>query len=76
MSIGDLDIDELVAAELIFREQWAREVGFDSDAADLVAATEGDEDINGGDAVDALCEVRELLDAALAGAPIDGAEEE
>lgn len=37
-------------------------------ALPLVAATARDEEINGGDAVDALCEVRELLDAALAGA--------
>lgn len=35
-------------------------------ALPLVATTEGDEEINGGDAVEALCEVRELLDAALA----------
>ena len=42
----------------------------------LVAATTTDEEINGGDAVEALCEVRPVLDAVLAGAPIDGAEEE
>jgi DnaJ-class molecular chaperone len=33
----------------------------------LVAATAGDDEINGGDAVDALCEIREALDAALKG---------
>jgi|GEM_PF-3081972 len=32
----------------------------------LVEATTRDEDINGGDAVEALCDVRELLDEALA----------
>jgi len=35
-------------------------------ALPLVAATEGDEEINGGDAVEELARVRELLDAALA----------
>lgn len=38
-------------------------------ALPLVDATTCDEDINGGDAVEALCDVRGLLDEALRHAP-------
>ncbi|MDO9016116.1 MAG: hypothetical protein Q8S73_12630 [Deltaproteobacteria bacterium] len=41
-------------------------------ALPLVDATTRDEDINGGDAVETLCEVRQLLDTALTHAPADG----
>lgn len=34
-------------------------------ALPLVAATEGDKDINGGDAVEELARVREIIDEAL-----------
>lgn len=43
-------------------------------ALPLVEATTRDEDINGGDAVEALCDVRALLDEALAQAPHEGEE--
>jgi hypothetical protein len=35
----------------------------------LVDATAGDDDINGGDAVDELCAIREIIDRALDAAP-------
>lgn len=42
----------------------------------LVDATTRDEDINGGDAVEALCDVRAQLDAALAHAPREEEEDD